>query len=104
MARPLAPLAAVAVHRLQHAHLPAVWEEPVSLIDDLYGQQAEIARQQARAAGARTAEQEAITRRLEAEQALAVVAAERAADRNVLIFRLVLVLVVPATLIIGRVL
>lgn len=76
----------------------------MSLIDDLYGQQAEIARQQARAAEARTAEQEAITRRLEAEQALAVVAAERAADRNVLIFRLVLVLVVPATLIIGRVL
>lgn len=76
----------------------------MSLIDDLYGQQAEIARQQARAAEARTAEQEAITRRLEAEQALAVVEAERAADRNVLIFRLALVLAVPAVFVLSRVL
>lgn len=76
----------------------------MSLIDDLYGQQAEIARQQARAAEARTAEQEAITRRLEAEQALAVVTAERAADRNMLIFRLALVLVVPAVFVLSRVL
>lgn len=71
----------------------------MSIFDDLYGQQAEIARQQARAAEARTAEQEAIVRRLEAEQALAVVAAERAADRNILIFRLALVLVIPAALV-----
>ena len=76
----------------------------MSLIDDLYGQQAEIARQQARAAEARTAEQEAITHRLEAEQALAVVTAERAADRNVLIFRLALVLAVPAVFVLSRVL
>ena len=76
----------------------------MSLIDDLYGQQAEIARQQARAAEARTAEQEAITHRLEAEQALAVVTAERAADRNVLIFRLALVLAAPAVFVLSRVL
>ena len=76
----------------------------VSIFDDLYGQQAEIARQQARAAEARTAEQEAITHRLEAEQALAVVTAERAADRNVLIFRLALVLAAPAVFVLSRVL
>lgn len=76
----------------------------MSIFDDLYGQQAEIARQQARAAEARTAEQEAITHRLEAEQALAVVTAERAADRNVLIFRLALVLAAPAVFVLSRVL
>lgn len=83
----------------------------MSLIDDLYGQQAEIARQQAMAAEARAVEQASICHRLkaetalrEAEQALAVVAAERAADRNVLIFRLALVLAVPAVFVLSRVL
>lgn len=61
-------------------------------------EQARIAEAQAKLADARADEQKAIRARIEAETARAVVDAERAADLNIMIFRLVLV-VVPATVV-----
>lgn len=58
--------------------------------------QARIVEAQAKLADARADEQKAIRARIEAETARAVVDAERAADLNIMVFRLVLV-VVPAT-------
>ena len=58
-------------------------------------EQARIAEAQAKLADARADEQKAIRARIEAETAWAVVDAERAADLNIMVFRLVLV-VVPA--------
>lgn len=59
-------------------------------------EQARIAEAQAKLADARADEQKAIRARIEAETARATVDAERAADLNIMVFRLVLV-VVPAT-------
>ena len=59
-------------------------------------EQARIAEAQAKLADARADEQKAIRARIEAETARANVDAERAADLNFMVFRLVLV-VVPAT-------
>ena len=61
-------------------------------------EQARIAEAQAKLADARADEQKAIRARIEAETARAVVDAERAADLNFMVFRLVLV-VVPATVV-----
>ena len=61
-------------------------------------EQARIAEAQAKLADARADEQKAIRARIEAETARAVVDAERAADLNIMVFRLVLV-VVPATVV-----
>ena len=62
-------------------------------------EQARIVEAQAKLADARADEQKAIRVRIEAETARAVVDAERAADLNIMVFRLVLV-VVPATVVV----
>ena len=77
----------------------------MGILAEMHEQEMERMREQTRAteaqaqlAAARGDEQKAIRARIEAETARAVVDAERAADLNIMVFRLVLV-VVPATVV-----